>query len=433
MSDVKPYPEAEWSAGQQENFMSRIQSSGGPPDRRLLAAGAIAGLAVGAAVSSRIRQSRPTTSHASEDTGDQGFIDWEAVRSLAVRMNQQEPLLNDERERLDVYYRSLVDQCFPIVQAYTGIQLSGTSERTFTFDRVDWVGANIEAFKHLLQPIEDMVASQRAKGNTSFSGLNRRIASAEVGLLLGYLARRVLGQYDLALLGREPVEGGKLYYVEPNIRQIEATLGLPRNDFRMWLALHETTHAFEFEGNPWVPRYFNGLLNQYLGTVQHDAKLLTSGLAGVRTIIGRTRDRDADSSWVEAVMTREQRDIFSQLQALMCMVEGYSNHVMNAVGRDLLPTYDTISRRFEQRKSRRSPADELFGRITGLKLKMEQYRLGEEFIDAIVAARSHDVARRVWEGPEFLPTMDEIRNPSAWLSRIDQMDASEAVVAAGTV
>ncbi len=417
--------------------MPRTPSPSAPTDRRLLAAGAIAGLAVGAAVSSRVRRSRPVPSdHSSviESVIDQeSFIDWDAARSLAVRMNQQEPLLADERERLDVYYRSLVDRCFPIVQAYTGIQLSGTSERTFTFDRVDWIGANIDAFKHLLEPIEQMVASQRAKGNSAFNGLNRRLASAEVGLLLGYLARRVLGQYHLALLGREPVEGGKLYYVEPNIRQIEATLGLPRNDFRMWLALHETTHAFEFEGNPWVPTYFNGLLNQYLGTVQHDAQLLTSGLSGLRTIVDRTRNRDANASWVEAVMTREQRDIFAQLQALMCMVEGYSNHVMNAVGRDLLPTYDTISRRFEQRKTRRSPADELFGRLTGLKLKMEQYRLGEEFIDAVVAARSHAVARRIWDGPEFLPTMEEIRNPSSWLTRIDAMGVRQPVPAVESV
>ena len=414
--------------------MPRTSTTGRPPDRRLLAAGAIAGLAVGAAVSSRLRQSRPTIASDSSAPGEhQGLIDWDQVRSLAVRMNQQEPLLADERERLDVYYRSLVDRCFPIVQAYTGIQLSGTSERTFTFDRADWVGANIEAFRHLLQPVEQLVVGQRAKGNSAFSSLNRRLASAEVGLLLGYLARRVLGQYDLALLGREPVEGGKLYYVEPNIRQIEFSLGLPRNDFRMWLALHETTHAFEFEGNPWVPRYFNGLLNQYLGTVQHDAQLLTSGLTGLRTIIDRTRNRDRDGSWVEAVMTREQRDIFAQLQALMCMVEGYSNHVMNAVGRDLLPTYDTISRRFEQRKARSSPADELFGRITGLKLKMEQYRLGEEFIDAVVATRGHDVARRIWEGPEYLPTMEEIRSPSVWLQRLDRMDRETPLQAIDSV
>jgi coenzyme F420 biosynthesis associated uncharacterized protein len=411
--------------------MQGASTRNGPPDRRLLAAGAIAGLAVGAAISSRIRQSRPPSMAMDRAANGEheGLIDWDQVRSLAVRMNQQETLLADEREPLDVYYRSLVDRCFPIVQAYTGIQLAGTSERTFTFDRADWVGANIEAFKHLLEPVEQLVAGQRAKGNAAFSGLNRRLASAEVGLLLGYLARRVLGQYDLALLGREPVEGGKLYYVEPNIRQIEATLGLPRNDFRMWLALHETTHAFEFEGNPWVASYFNGLLNQYLGTVQHDAQLLTSGISGLRTIVDRARSRDANSSWVEAVMTREQRDIFARLQALMCMVEGYSNHVMNAVGRDLLPTYDTISRRFEQRKARNSPADELFSRITGLKLKMEQYRLGEEFIDAVVAARSHDAARRIWDSPEYLPTMEEIRSPTLWMARIDRMDLERQVPA----
>lgn len=420
------------------------------PDRRLLAAGAVAGFALGAATGTVLRKSRrdaPATSPLTSGPDgalvvdmpiddDNRLIDWDAARALAIRMNQQEMLEPDERERLDSYYRSLVDRCFPVVQAYTGIQLAGTSERTFTFDRADWVGANITAFQHLLQPVEQLAANQRAQGRNLATGLNRRLASAEVGLLLGYLARRVLGQYDLALLGREPLEGGKLYYVEPNIRQIEATLGLPRNDFRMWLALHETTHVFQFEGVPWVAGYFNGLLTEYLGTVQHDAQLLTSGLSGVRAVLGRTRDRDAGTSWVEAVMSRDQRAIFARLQALMCMIEGYSNHVMNAVGRELLPTYDTISRRFEQRKTRKSPVDELFARLTGLRLKMEQYRLGEEFIAAVVLERGHDVARRVWEGPGFLPDMEEIRDHRRWLNRIDAMSGpgttSVAVVAGET-
>jgi coenzyme F420 biosynthesis associated uncharacterized protein len=404
-------------------------SSSRIPDRRLLAVGALTGMAVGAAVSSKLRKPRDVEGQAALGDAAVGatgetprLIDWEMARSIATRMNQQERLGTEERERLDLYYRSLVDKCFPIVSAYTGIPLDGTSERTYAFDRVDWIEANIEAFKFLLEPVERLVASQQRAGG-AMAGLSRRVASAEVGLLLGYLSRRVLGQYDLALLGREPVDGGKLYYVEPNIRHIEQTLGMPRNDFRMWLALHETTHAFEFEGNAWVATYFNSLLNEYLQTVQSDAAMLSSGMTGIKTLFNRTREREEGASWIEAVMTPEQRGIFARLQALMCIVEGYSNHVMNAVGRDLLPTYDTISRRFEQRKTRRSPADELFGRITGLRLKMEQYRLGEEFIDAVVAARSHDVARRVWDGPEYLPTMEEIRSADLWLARLDRMDA----------
>ncbi len=399
------------------------------PNRRLLAASAVAGLALGAAISTRVRRAQaPSAPDTAVDAtaalaAGPGLIDWSLARSLATRMNEQERLAPDERERLDRYYRALDAECFPIVAAYTGINLELTSERTYAFDRVDWIEANLTAFQYLLEPVERIAASTQRNGG-AMAALSRRVASAEVGILLGYLSRRVLGQYDLALLGREPVDGGKLYYVEPNIRQIEQSLGMPRNDFRMWLALHETTHAFEFEGNPWVSRYFNGLLGEYLETVQSDAALLGSGVTGIKTLFNRTRDRDSGTSWLEGVMTPQQREIFGRLQALMCIVEGYSNHVMNAVGRELLPTYDTISRRFEQRKARRSPADELFGRITGLRLKMEQYRLGEEFIDAVVAERGHSLARRVWDGPEFLPTMAEIRDAPSWIARVDAMDAS---------
>jgi putative hydrolase len=119
----------------------------------------------------------------------------------------------------------------------------------------------------------------------------------------------------------------------------------------------------------------------------------------------------------------------------MCIVEGYSNHVMNAVGRDLLPNYALISRRFEQRLEQRSQADRLLAKLTGLDVKLEQYRLGEQFIDRIVRERGHSFARRVWDGPDYLPTMAEIRRPELWLGRIDFLDGRiptiPSVVAAG--
>ena len=118
------------------------------------------------------------------------------------------------------------------------------------------------------------------------------------------------------------------------------------------------------------------------------------------------------------VMTPEQRDVFNQMQAVMCMVEGYSNHVMNVVGRDLLPKYDAISKTFERRRQDRTQIERLFARLTGLDLKYEQYRLGEEFIDGIAAERGHDVAKRIWGNPASLPTMEEIRQPALWLARV---------------
>src|SRR5690606_17434014 len=130
----------------------------------------------------------------------------------------------------------------------------------------------------------------------AWSGVNQVAVSYEVGLLLGYMARRVLGQYDLALLGREPVaSNGKLYYVEPNIRGIEKKLGLPKDDFRMWLALHETTHAFEFEAHPWVRMHFNGLLDRYMTFLKQDTEFLRQGVQGLKVFAKRISERDTSS------------------------------------------------------------------------------------------------------------------------------------------
>jgi coenzyme F420 biosynthesis associated uncharacterized protein len=271
-----------------------------------------------------------------------------------------------------------------------------------------------------LNPHQD---SQSTVAAALWGGASQKVISAEVGLLLGYLARRVLGQYDLALLGREPVTTGKLYFVEPNISAIERNLMLPRDDFRMWLALHETTHAFEFEAHPWLRDHFNSLLERYIAFLREDAEQLRRrGLGGLRVFVDRARaprdGEDGSAGWLEALMTPEQRQVFAELQAMMCVVEGYSNHVMNAVGRDLLPTYALISRKFEQRQRQRSAAEQLFARLTGLSVKLEQYRLGEAFVNRVVAERGHQAARRLWDGPEHLPTMDEIRRPEAWLARV---------------
>jgi coenzyme F420 biosynthesis associated uncharacterized protein len=388
------------------------------PDRRLLAAGLLAGVALGAWVGSR-----PRTALA--PGRESPLIDWEQARTIAVNMNREGALTAPERSRLDTYYRDLVRRCVPIVSEYTGVELPSTLERTFAFDRVDWINANIVGFRQMLAPLEALnpePEDQHTVATEMLSGVNRRIVSAELGVLLGYLARRVLGQYDLALLGREPVITGKLYYVEPNIRATERALKLPGADFRMWLALHETTHAFEFEVHPWLRDYFNGLLEQYFELLRQDAELLKRrGVQGLGIFVDRYRNRRPNGAWLEGLMTPEQRVIFDKMQATMCIVEGYSNHVMNAVGKQLLPTYAEIARKFELRQKQRTMAEQLFAQITGLNIKMEQYRLGEAFINRIVAERDHATARRVWQGPEFLPTMEEIRHPERWLARTDAL------------
>lgn len=385
---------------------------------KLTTAGVMAGAALGVWAGKRIQE------FAKRERPD-GMINWQRTRDIATAMNKGESLTAVERERLDRYYGDLVAKCIPIVSEYTGASLPTDDHRTFAFDRVDWIDANLVGFKRMFEPIEGLDSPAEHKGAVGrfASSVNQSMLSYEIGLLLGYLARRVLGQYDLALLGREPVESsGKLYYVEPNIRGVEAKLGLPKDDFRMWLALHETTHAFEFEAHPWVRVHFNSLLERYMAFMKQDAEHLKQGVQGLKVFANRVRSRgDESGSWIEAFMNEDQRALFNEMQAMMCVVEGYSNHVMNAVGKNLLANYEEISRKFEERQKQRTQSEQLFAKLTGLNVKMEQYRAGERFIDEIVRLRGHDTARRVWESAELLPTMEEIRKPELWLVRADAM------------
>jgi coenzyme F420 biosynthesis associated uncharacterized protein len=401
-----------------------------------MATGVVAGAAVGAWAANRIRSANSTD--VQDETVDltQGerspLIDWEQARSIAVNMNRAASLTAVERQRLDAEYTQLVEKAIPVVESYVGISLPRASVTTLAFDRVDWINANIDAFRDMLAPFEALAQDDAKKGTAGqfMAGVNRKVVSLEVGILLGYLSRRVLGQYDIALLGREQIDGGKLYYVEPNIRHIESNLDLPADDFRMWLALHETTHVFEFEGFPWVRPYFNEMLEEYFDYLKEDAALLGQGLKNMKIFIDRARSGDAGTSWIEHLMNEKQRELFNRMQTMMSVIEGYSNHVMNAVGRRLLDNYEPISRKFEHRQANRSQAELFFAKLTGLDVKMEQYRLGEQFIDAAVAERGHDFAVRVWSGPEYLPSPEELRDARRWIKRVDELDRVRVSVAA---
>ena len=384
---------------------------------RLLAAGAVVGAAFGLWANTKTREYRQTGSVPK-------LINWQQVRTIAVGMNRGERLGVAERASLAATYRRLVDQCLGPIAEYTGTQLPRPFDATLAFDRADWVEANITNFEQLFAPLETLNPlndQQPRVASVLWGNASQTVLSGEVGLLLGYLARRVLGQYDLALLGKEPITDGKLYFVEPNIRQVQRTLQLPLDDFRMWLALHETTHVFEFEAHPWLRDHLNGILEQYFEFLSQDMGQLRDGLGGVRALLSRARSDNNGtgmSNWIERLMTPEQRALFSQMQATMAIVEGYSNHVMNVIGRQVLPGFDQISRQFEKRQREKTVAEQIFLRLTGLDMKLEQYRMGEAFIDHVVARHGHDLARRVWDGPEQMPTLDEVKNPDKWIARM---------------
>lgn len=377
------------------------------------------GLLVGATLGAVYVATRPRTDR--RESGAR-YVDWARVESAAVGMVRALPDRDLwRRAELDARYRSWVARSSELIVGYTGMSLPAALDSVHVMDREEWIRANLSSFRRLFGRIEE-VQGKAAVGDSLAAVLlgeaNRQVLSAQLGLLVGYLARRVLGQYDLSLLGKETVEGGRLYFVEPNIARLERELALPADELRFWIALHETTHAYEFEGNSWLRDHFNGLLEQYFeGMNRHIQRF--RGMGAMKSVLEGVTRGGARDTWLELLMPEEQRAIFRRLQAVMSLLEGYSNHIMNRVGRDAMASFDLIHDRVEQRRSRTSFADKLFARLTGLSVKMEQYRLGEIFVNQIVDARGIEFMNRVWSSPGTLPSMEEIRSPELWIRRME--------------
>lgn len=350
------------------------------------------------------------------------LIQWDRVRQTAADLSRrdQHHATTVTSETIETY-QQMVRRSEEVIGDYLKQTLPLPLSNVEAFDRVQWIDANVSSFQQLFEPLESInrnALEGATIGSHLMGSFNQLFLSNQLGFLVGYLAGRVLGQYDTTLLGREPVTTGRLYFVEPNIAATQQRLSLNGEEFRMWIALHETTHAFEFEAHPWLRDYMNDLLKRYFDTVGQDLGRFSVGPAGAVGLAQRAwQNAGRTKSPLEWLMSDEQRDIFQKLQSLMCLLEGYSNHVMDAVGEKLLATYPFMKHRFEARQQERPMGERLFNRLTGLDMKYEQYRLGEQFVNAQVKVIGIDRFNLVWEGPSNLPTMAEIYEPERWRER----------------
>jgi len=357
-----------------------------------------------------------------ERSARQGLVDWPAVERLAIERLAKAPgtLSPEELRATEPAYREAMARIVPALSRALDTDLPGVVERSEVVDRAGWVAANTASFASLIEKLEKDLLEQvmptgGGLGSAAVALANRWITTRQLSLLLGFLGQRVLGQYDLALLSAEATPG-RLLFVEENIRQTARSLGLPLGPFRTWIALHETTHAFEFEAHPWLRPYLAERLERQLTLFGSDARGM--GRDAIRGL-GRTlRGEGGGGHWMERLMGDEQRRLFRETQAVMSLLEGFSDYVMDEVGRELVPGVARISARFHERRARRTPFERAMLRLTGMDLKMEQYKKGEIFVRSIAEARGPAVLPRLWEGPDSLPRDGEIEAPRRWISRV---------------
>jgi coenzyme F420 biosynthesis associated uncharacterized protein len=308
----------------------------------------------------------------------------------------------------------------PALSRALDADLPGIVERSAVVDRETWVHANVATFAALMGRVEgDLLEQVLPPGSglikATMAIANRMVTTRQIGYLLGFLGQRVLGQYDLALISAESTPG-RLLFVDENIRRTAQLLDVPLNPFRVWIALHETTHAFEFEAHPWLRPYLSARMERQLSQLSSGVSLMSREALGR---LGRTlRGAASGEHWMEGLMSADQRREFREIQAVMSLLEGFGDYMMDEVGRDLVPDVERISARFHERRDNRTGFERAMMRLTGMDLKMDQYRKGEEFVAAIARARGAEALHVLWQGPESLPSPEEIEAPSLWLDRV---------------
>ncbi|MFZ0090000.1 MAG: zinc-dependent metalloprotease [Solirubrobacteraceae bacterium] len=305
------------------------------------------------------------------------------------------------------------------VTVYTGLEPARPLPPPEGIDRREWVTTNVKAMRALLDPVLERAGSGLGPLRPAAQLALGVVVTTEVGVVLGYLAQRVLGQYELVLLDEAvPSTPPRLLFVMPNLGQAVRAFGAQEKEFVTWVALHEVTHAVQFSGVPWLQAHVAGLVRELLHSaelrMEGDHKLRLPSGAELKRMAGALRSGDLISIFASP----GERETLDRVQAVMAVIEGHAEHVMDAVAPDLLPSLPSLRAALDRRRRSQSGLSRLLAKLLGLELKLRQYEQGKFFCDAIVRAAGTEALVRVFSGPDALPTLPELSAPTLWLARV---------------
>jgi coenzyme F420 biosynthesis associated uncharacterized protein len=356
-----------------------------------------------------------------------GFVDWGLAERVALVLggNDGGPGAFDQ-DAVDAACAEAV----ALVLDYSRLHPAGELPQPELVDRAEWTRLGLRTLRELSGQLERRVADGLSLPGP-LGGLARSLAGAaagaEAGIAVGYGARKVLGQYDVPLVPTE--RQPRLVFVGPNLAAAHLELGEDPELFLRWIAIHESTHSIQFASVPWLQRHLTELLEQLIADAS--ARLDLGSLGGLARRLIRTDPRAAVRTVLRGDLARvlagpEQARTLDRLQAVMSVIEGHAEHVMDAAAGQLDPGYARLRERLEARRASRGGLGEVILRMLGLELKLRQYRLGKAFCDGAVADAGIEGLNKVWRAPEALPTLAELEQPGAWLRRVGAMPATEA-------
>ncbi len=345
-------------------------------------------------------------------------VDWALARRVAARTAAREPYTSAyHRKGLESEFDELTAQAEDLVATTTGLRSQAGPARGRVTDRAGWIDANLSSFQRLLRPVTDKLGTRMDK---TTAPLARKLAGVELGMMLGWMSARVLGQYDLLVVEDEnPDQQDIVYYVAPNVLSLENRFAFRSHQFRLWLALHEVTHRAQFTGVAWMRPHFLALVSEAMESVDPDPRRFVAALQ--RLVEARRRGVDplADGGLMGLLATDSQLETFNRVAGLMSLLEGHGDVTMDRAGQGLVASAGRFGRVLRQRRMSARGLTRVVQRLIGLDAKIKQYAQGEHFIETVEAAGGVDLFDRVWLEPENLPTLVEIRAPELWITRMN--------------
>jgi coenzyme F420 biosynthesis associated uncharacterized protein len=347
------------------------------------------------------------------------LVDWDLARKVAAGALILKPAPATYRSApLQAQFDELTARAEVLVSESTGLHSAHGLARAKVVDRSGWASANVRSMQRLVGSaltVRDTEDGPRL-GKHALA-LGQVATGTQLGLMLAYMATRVLGQYDLLISDEDPADQDLVSYVGPNVTAIEERYGFAPDEFRLWLALHEVTHRLQFTAVPWLRDHFVSLVSELLEPLQADPQNMLDTVRRVVDEFRAGRNPMRENGVAGMLATPEQRLALGRISGMMSLLEGHGDVVMDRAGAAEVPGAAGFSRVLHERRTHPHGLAKFMSRLLGLDAKMRQYAEGETFVQTVEAAGGPELLARVWRGPEWLPTLEEIRTPADWLAR----------------
>ncbi len=252
--------------------------------------------------------------------------------------------------------------------------------------------------------------------------LNPMMLGMAAGSMIGHLATRSFGQYDLPI-PRPPSDA--LAVVAPTIAAFGDEWSIDGDDLRLWVCLQEVAHHAVM-GVPHVRARLESLIQEYVAGFRSDPHALEERMENLDVNPGNMSDMAGIQQLftdpevlLGAMRSGTQETVKPRLDALVTVIVGYVDHVMDRIGEKLVPSYSMVTEAVRRRRVEASDADRFVEQMFGVTLTQDRYERGEAFINGVVERAGIEGLDRLWADEADLPTPAEVEAPGLWLARID--------------